>query len=176
LPLATLLLVLLVPPPASAIDIDGDFYFDAETPTPAAVLALQTCDADAHTAAHRKPFAGGFIFAIQCASNNENFMETLVFSEHEDGSGGWLLKFPGPGHRRDGFEDVLANIRWYSDKTEIGEIAVDSDADSRPTPNVCRSEGRWRLEGEKRTPRLVFWRETEDCEGKTGWKVIVGKS
>jgi hypothetical protein len=138
------------------------------------VLALQDCGADEHTEAYRKKFAGGFIFSVKCASNNENFVETLIFSEHEDGSGGWLLLFPGPGKRREGFEELLSNIRWYPDKNEIGEIAVDSDPDSRPVPNVCRSEGRWRLEGAKREPKLVFWRETSDCEGKTGWVVVVG--
>ena len=65
---------------AGAVDADGDVYFDEATPTPAAVLALQDCDADAKTPAHRKPFAGGFVFAIQCPSNNENFMEALIFS------------------------------------------------------------------------------------------------
>ena len=79
-------------------ETDGDFYFDEQTPTPPAVLALQTCQADERTQAHRKPFAAGFIFAIQCASNNENFVETLIFSEQEDGSGGWLLLFPRPAN------------------------------------------------------------------------------
>jgi hypothetical protein len=31
------------------------------------------------------------------------------------------------------------------------------------------------LDGEKRKPLLVFWRETKDCEGKKGWVVVVGK-
>jgi hypothetical protein len=72
----------------TAAQIDGEFYFDETTPTPAAVLALQNCGADERTAAHRRPFAGGFVFAIQCASNNENFVETLVFAEQADGTGG----------------------------------------------------------------------------------------
>jgi ketosteroid isomerase-like protein len=37
-----------------------------------------------------------------------------------------------------------------------------------------RTQARWRLEGERRLPKLVFWRETKDCEGKTGWVVVVG--
>ena len=64
---------------------------------------------------------------------------------------------------------------WNPDKNEIGGLAVDSDPDSRPTPNVCRRQGRWQLEGQLREPRLVFWRETADCEGKTGWTAMVGK-
>jgi hypothetical protein len=166
--LAALVLCLL-PGPARAVDVDGDFYFDETTPTPKAVLALQDCDADEKTAAHRKPFAGGFIFAIQCPSNNENFIETLIFSEHEDGSGGWLLKFPKSPRNKD-FSDVISNIRWFPETNEISEIFVD-----RENPPVCRTEARWKLEGKKRKPKLVFLRETRDCEGKKGWAVVVGK-
>ena len=163
------LAVCLLPFAAMAVDVDGDFYFDEKTPTPASVLALQTCDADARTPAHRKPFAGGFVFAIQCPSNNDNFIETLIFAEHEDGAGGWLLKFPRPA-KRGGVEDTISNIRWYPETQEIGEIFVD-----RENLPICRIEGRWRLEGAKRQPKLVFWRETRDCEGNKGWVVVVGK-
>jgi hypothetical protein len=38
---------------------------------------------------------------------------------------------------------------------------------------VCRSEGRWRLEGPSLRPRLLFWRETRDCEGRKGWRILV---
>ncbi len=155
---------------AKAVDADGDFYFDETTPTPAAVLALQGCDADAKTPAHRKPFAGGFVFAVQCPSNNENFMEALIFSEQEDGSGGWALKFPGPAKRGGEAGDVLSNVRWYPKTREIGEVFVD-----RENQPICRTEARWKLEGEKRKAKLVFWRETRDCEGKRGWVVVVGK-
>lgn len=154
---------------AKAGDVDGDFYFDETTPTPQAVLALQDCGADEKTPAHRKPFAGGFVFAIQCPSNNENFIETLIFSEREDGLGGWLFKFPKSPRNKD-FSDVIANIRWFPETNEIGEIFVD-----RENPPICRTEGRWKLEGKKRKPKLVFLRETKDCEGKKGWVVVVGK-
>jgi hypothetical protein len=168
-------MVLILGFAARAGEVDEDFYFDETTPTPAAVLALQPCDADERRPAHRKPFAGGYIFAVQCASNNENFVETLIFSEHEDGSGGHVLLFPGPGKHRKGSEEFIANIRWYPDKREIGEIAVDREVDERPDRNVCRTEGRWRLEGAERKPKLVFWRQTKDCEGKKGWVLVVGK-
>lgn len=167
--LAALGLVLLTGE-VEAVNADGDFYFDETNSTPKAVLALQDCDANEKTAAHRKPFAGGFIFAVQCASNNENFMETLIFSEEEDGSGGWLLKFPLPAKRGGGTDDVLSNIRWYPETREIGDIFVDYES-----PPICRTEARWPLEGEKRKPKLVFWRETKDCEGRRGWVVLVGK-
>ncbi|HZP10424.1 hypothetical protein [Methyloceanibacter sp.] len=150
-------------------DAEEDFYFDAATPTPKAVLALQDCDADENTPAHRKAFAGGYIFAIKCASNNENFIETLIFSEAEDGADGWLLKFPKSPRNKD-VSDTISNIRWYPKTDEIGEIFVD-----RESPPICRTESRWQLEGKKRKPRLVFMRETRDCEGRGGWVVVVNK-
>jgi hypothetical protein len=66
--------------------------------------------------------------------------------------------------------DTISNIRWFPETREIGEIFVD-----RESAPICRTEARWRLEGEKRTPELVYWRETKDCDGKQGWVVLVGK-
>jgi hypothetical protein len=168
--------ILLIPFVAVAIQLDdGTFLFDEETPMPPGVMATQNCGDDESGFGSRRPFAGGFIFTIRCASNNENFNETLVFAADAQGKDARLLLFPGPEGRRNGFEDVLSNIRWHPDKNEIGELAVDSDPDSRPTPNVCRSEGQWRLEGQPPEPKLVFWRETADCRGKTGWTVTLGR-
>ena len=73
------------------------------------------------------------------------------------------------------FADVISNIRLYPETNEIGEIFVDREVEGQTDPNVCRTEGRWRLEGKPPKPRLVFWRETADCEGNTGWTLIVGK-
>ncbi|HSD92219.1 MAG TPA: hypothetical protein VLB11_04250 [Methyloceanibacter sp.] len=152
---------------------DGTLLFGEHNPMPAAVMALQDCGANERTYAKRRRFADGFIFAVKCASNHENWVETLIFSEHEDGDDGWVLWFPVP-HKHGAPKDMLANINWYPDKDELGEIFVDRDID-RDDKSYCRSEGRWRLEGPKRTPKLVFWRETEDCDGKKGWVVLVGK-
>ena len=66
--------------------------------------------------------------------------------------------------------DAISNIPWLPGTREIGEIFVD-----RETPPICRTEARWRLEGEERKPKLVFWRSTKDCEGKQGSVVVVGK-
>ena len=158
---------------AEALETDGHFSFDETTPLPAAVLALQDCDANERTPAYRRAFVGGYIFAIKCASNHENRVETLVFSEHEDGREGRLLLFPVPKKHGD-TQDTLSNIRWYPERNEIGEVFVDRDID-RDDQSYCRREGRWQLEGGKATPQLIFWRETTDCEGKTGWTVLVGK-
>jgi hypothetical protein len=90
------------------------------------------------------------------ARNNENYVETLIFADNETGAGGTLLLFPGPGKRREGFEELLSNIRWYPEKREIGPIFVD-----REDPEICRVEGRWRLEGSPPEPKLVFWRRDQ---------------
>jgi hypothetical protein len=120
-----------------AVAGDDDFYFNEQTPTPPAVLALADCGADERTAVHRKTFGGGFVFAVQRASNNENFVETLIFAESEDGIGGRLLRFPRPAQRGGGVQDTISNIRWYEDTREIGEIFVD-----REDPPLCRIEAR----------------------------------
>jgi hypothetical protein len=53
----------------------------------------------------------------------------------------------------------------------IADIFVD-----RESPPICRTEARWRLEGKKRKPRLVFWRETRDWQSNHGRVVVSGKS
>jgi hypothetical protein len=82
---------------------------------PAAVMALQDCGASERTYAKRMPFAGGFIFAVKCASNHEHWVETLIFSEHEDGSEGWVLWFPVP--RNGEPQELLANISASGPRT-----------------------------------------------------------
>jgi hypothetical protein len=52
-PAAFTALALVLALPALAGQIGDEFYFDAETPTPAAVLAIQDCGADERTNAHR---------------------------------------------------------------------------------------------------------------------------
>lgn len=171
---ATLIAVSLQSANAGTQLDDGTFLYDAQTPFPESLMALETCGAQPEAFATRRPFAGGFVFSVKCPGNNENFMEALFFASDESGTGGRLLRFHGPGGRRADFDETVANVHWYPATDEIGQIAVDSDPDSRPIPNVCRSEARWRLEGHPPNPELVFWRETEDCAGKSGWKTIVG--
>jgi hypothetical protein len=159
---------------AVAIQLEnGTFLFDAETPIPSQVFALVDCGADERSFASRQPFAGGFLFAIQCPGNNENFMQTLIFAAGEDGAGAYPLRFYGPDDIKDDFAEVISNLRVYADKNEIGEIFVDREVEERADPDICRTEGRWRLEGMPPEPKLVFWRETPDCEGRLGWQVVV---
>jgi hypothetical protein len=130
---------------ATAADANGVFYFDQSTPTPAIVLSVQDCDASESTPAHRRAFAGGFMFAIKCASNNENFVETLIFGERVDGTGAVLIEFPLPEHRGGGTQDTISNIRWYPDTKEIGEIFSIAKSRSGSIPRYAglRVAGSW---------------------------------
>ena len=44
----------------------------------------------------RHAFAGGYLFAWECASNHANIMQALVYAERYDGTGARLLRFPQP--------------------------------------------------------------------------------
>ena len=107
----------------------------------------------------------GFIFLVQCPSNNDNFIETLFFSTDKDASNIWLLRFPHWPLVGGAILDTLSNVRWFPRTNEVGEVFVD-----REDKSVCRFEGRWKLERETREPRLVFWRENKDCAGKSPGK------
>ncbi len=152
---------------------DGTVLFDDETPVPSSVLSLEQCGAEPEGYATRRPFAGGFLFTLKCPGNNENHMQTLILADSEAGAGARLLHFHGPGNTRDDFSDVISNLRVYPERYELGEIFVDREVDERADPDVCRTEGRWRLEGSPPEPKLVFWRQTADCDGKGGWMVVV---
>jgi hypothetical protein len=78
------------------------------------------------------------------------------------------LRFPGP-HARAKPAEELSNVRWYPAMRELTELFVD------PERKVCRTEGRWRLDGKPLRARLVFWRETRDCDGKRGWRTVVDR-
>ena len=146
---------------------DGTFLFDADSPLPSDVLALEECGAEEDPFATRQPFAGGFVFTIRCPGNNANYMQTLIFAEDEEGKGAGLLRFPQPSERGGGTQDTISNIRWYPDKNEIGEIYVNPEVEEDPDP-ICRTEGRWRLKGHPPKPKLVFWRQNSRLRWQEG--------
>ena len=45
----------------------------------------------------------------------------------------------------------------------------------RLSRRICKAEGAWRMEGKTPQPALVFWRQTRDCDGKTGWQIMVNR-
>lgn len=162
---------LAVASPALAVAADDVFAFDAANPLPAAVAALTRCSEDGPGFATRRPFAGGFVFAVECPGNNQNFIQGLVFAADAEGSDARLLTFPVPGRHKPGFnpEEELSNADFHGN--QIGEILVDPE----PGRGWCRSEARWRLAGSPPAARLIFYRHTRDCAGRGGWKVVVDK-
>jgi len=164
-------LMLFAAAPVFADEIGDVFYFDDTNPPPEAVMAATWCDGFGDGGITRRPFAGGFVFAVRCPGNNANYIEALVFSATEDGSAPTLMTFPlpGPPEPEANPQDWLSNIRWHAETSELGEIFVDDEAD-----DWCRSEARWRLDGVPPVATLVFFRHTRDCAGESGWELVVG--
>lgn len=117
----------------------------------------------------RRAFAGGVVFAAQCPGNNANYIQALVYADDAQGANARRLMFPRPGKKNEtNPADSLSNIRWYPKQRDVTELFVD------PETRVCRTEGRWRFDA-KAQPQLIFWRQTRDCEGKSGWRVILDR-
>ena len=139
-----------------------------KTNVPATVAAQIPCGTEADFVT-RRPFAGGFVFAWQCAGNNANFIQALVFAPSADGAGARLMRFPTPRKGERKWSEELSNVRWFPRRNELTELFVDPES-----TQACRTEARWRLMAPEVRPVLVFWRETRDCNGKRGWRVLAG--
>lgn len=128
---------------------------------PQVVAAQVTCDGP-DIGMTRRAFAGGFVFAAPCPGNHANYIQALVYAADAKGARARLLMFPRPAGDP---ADSLSNIRWFPDAHEVTELFVD------PESKICRTEGRWKVEAEG-SPKLIFWRQTRDCDGKKGWRVM----
>ena len=135
---------------------------------PAAVAAQVTCGTEPDSIT-RRHFAGGFIFGWRCPGNNANSIQALVFAKTEGGEGATLLRFPQPPRKGEAMEE-LSNIRWDDKTRRVSHLFVN------PESRICRSEARWQLRGMPPVPTLISWRETRDCTGKTGWKMLVSSA
>ncbi len=145
----------------------ADVLLDAgKREIPAPVIKQVNCGTEPDTVT-RKAFAGGHLFLWQCPGNHANWIQAVVFATREDGADARLLTFPQAG-KRDAAEE-LSNIRWFAARNELTSLFLD------PETRICRTEGRWRLEGTPPMPRLIFWRETRDCNGKQGWRTRVDR-
>ena len=111
----------------------------------------------------RRNFAGGFVFSQTCTTSTDQ-QDRLVFATDRDGSNARLLRFHRPEGRR---ISGLSNVVFGGN-----EIA---GTYGRLTRRICRAEGRWQMEGKHPSPSLVYWRHTPDCDGKTGWKVLLNR-
>lgn len=150
--------------PLSAAAQDSRSVSIPRNDIPRPVSDLVTCGTEPEHV-DRRPFAGAFIFSWPCPGNHANWMTTLVIASGEDGAGARLLRLPPP---RGKAWDESANVEFFDRTRELTQITVDPEQ-----RRVCRSEGRWRLEGPMLQPRLMFWRETRDCEGRKGWRILV---
>lgn len=146
---------------------EGVRFYDKTNRMPAAVTEQVTCDMVEPGAGIGQPFAGGFLFRVRCPSNHANHNQALVLADDEDGRGARLLRFPQPDRKAAPAEEI-SNVQLFPQTRELTEISVDPENEK-----ICRTEGRWRLAATDKQPTLVFWRETRDCDGKRGWRVIV---
>jgi hypothetical protein len=155
---------------ALAQPVQSDDVSVSKSDIPKAVATQVDCGATPESIL-RKPFADGFIFRWACASNHANQIEALVYATNVNGTDARLLRFPMPGQpSKVKPATELANIEWFPQTRELTSVFVD------PESRICRREGRWRLEGKKITPHLIFWRETRDCDGKRGWRTLLDQT
>jgi hypothetical protein len=160
--------ILLLGIAAAAQAQSGDTAIIDRKDIPPAVTAQVACGTEPESIT-RRPFAGGFVFAWNCPGNNANYIQALVFAARESGEGATLLRFPQARRKGEAIEE-LSNIRWDAKARIVSQLFVD------PESSICRSEARWRLDGTPPVPVLIHWRETRDCTGKRGWKVLVSST
>lgn len=137
----------------------------AEKDVPGTVASRMKCKSPAG-AMTRRPLSGGFVFIQACADSTEPQVR-VVYATSRDGAGARVLQFHRPEGRR---MSALATVSILPAENEI------SGTTGRLTRRICRAEGRWRMEGKKPAPGLVYWRQTMDCEGKTGWQTVTGRA
>jgi hypothetical protein len=136
----------------------------AEKDVPAGVTSRLRCSKPSGPVTVRA-FAGGFVFSQPCPSGTDT-PDRIVFATDRSGSGARLLQFVRPEGRR---VSALANVEFAASETEI------AGKTGRLSRRICRAEGRWRMEGKTPQPALVFWRQTRDCDGNTGWQTMVNR-
>jgi hypothetical protein len=143
----------------------ADIEVLTEKEVPASVTARIKCKSVSGPVT-RRPFAGGFVFWQACNDGGEA-MVRVVYATDRDGADARLLQFHRPEGRR---MSALATMSLLPAENEIAGTT------GRLTRRICRAEARWRMEGKTPSPSLVYWRQTRDCEGKTGWQTLVGRA
>lgn len=130
---------------------------------PKEVLAAIKCDA-VDDFVTREPFARGYLWESKCPSNHANEIKAQVYSRDKNGKDAKLIRFPSPDRK---LLDEISNPDVYPANQEFNALFTDPE-----DKNVCRTEARW-IAKDPLKPKLVFWRETKDCEGTKGWKLRV---
>jgi len=136
----------------------------AEKDVPKTVTSRLRCSKPSGPVTVRS-FAGGFVFSQPCPSGTDT-PDKLVFSTDKNGTGARLLQFHRPEGRR---LSALSNVTFTTSDNEIAGTV------GRLSRRICRAEAAWRMEGKTPQPALAFWRQTRDCDGKTGWQTIQGR-
>ncbi|MGD9920245.1 MAG: hypothetical protein AB7V13_02205 [Pseudorhodoplanes sp.] len=136
-----------------------------EKEVPGSVTARMRCKSPSGPMT-RRAFSGGFVFTQSCTDSGEPLVR-VVFATDREGAGARILQFHRPEGRR---MSVLASVTFAPAENEIAGTT------GRLTRLICRAEGRWRMEGKQPAPGLVYWRQTRDCEGKTGWRTVIGRA
>ncbi len=137
----------------------------ADKDVPAGVASRMKCKSPSGPMT-RRPFSGGFVFIRACADGAEPLV-SVVFATSLDGANARILQFHRPEGRR---MSALATVAFLPADNEIAGTT------GRLTRLICRAEGRWRMEGKQPAPGLVYWRQTRDCEGNTGWRTVTGRA
>jgi hypothetical protein len=157
-------IVVLVTHAAPGLTQSADMETLAEKDVPAAVASRMQCKSPSGPMT-RRPFSGGFVFSQSCGDSAEPQVR-VVFATASDGKDARILQFHRPEGRR---MSALATVVFRPAENEI------SGTTGRLTRLICRADARWRMEGKQPAPSLVFWRQTRDCEGKTGWRTVIGR-
>ncbi len=158
---ATLVALMATALPVGAQSSDVETLTEKEVP--ATVTSRMRCKAPSGPMT-RRVFASGYVFTQSCTDGET--LVRVVYATGRDGAGARILQFHRPEGRR---MSALASIEF---KPAEGEV---SGTTGRLPRRICRAEGRWRMEGKQPTPGLIFWRQTADCEGKTGWQTTVNR-
>lgn len=160
--LATALIIATVATAAAQAPSQGDAEPIAEKDIPRVVALRLQCKSPSG-GAMRRSFAGGFVFSRTCAGTDQ---DRLVFATDRDGANARLLQFHRPEGRR---VSALGDVVFTPADNEIAGTV------GRLSRRICRAEGRWRMEGKQPSPALIYWRQTRDCDGQTGWQVMVNR-
>ncbi len=146
----------------TAKDNNGEVVAGKDVPT--VVASRMQCKSPSGDVTLRS-FAGGLIFSQSCTTSSDK-QDRLVFATDREGTNARLLLFHRPEGRR---ISGLSNVVFSSADNEI------SGTIGRLTRRICRAEGRWQMEGKQPSPSLVYWRQTRDCDGKSGWQVMINR-
>ncbi len=136
---------------------------------PKEIVTLITCGTDPEFVFLER-YGGGWIWKWKCPGNHANNIEAHAFSRDKDGSRPVPIRFPTPYKGKNAWLEELSNSEFFPAAREFNHLFVDPE-----NKRVCRTEARWEAPRDPLKPELMFWRETADCDGKRGWRILVNR-